>query len=120
MSEFISVSRNGKTLEIIFDKPKVNAICAATSRELGQVYAEFRDDPELRVSIFSCAGDGIFSAGWDLKAAEQREDYRSGDGQRAQTCRRIDSWSTARPGRDKTGGPAFTADVTRAILLVHV
>jgi hypothetical protein len=33
MSEFISVSRNGKVLEIIFDKPKVNAICAATSRD---------------------------------------------------------------------------------------
>ena len=73
MSEFISVSRNGGILEIILDKPKVNAICAATSRELGQVYAAFRDDPELRVAIFSCAGDGIFSAGWDLKAAEQGE-----------------------------------------------
>ena len=80
MNEFISVSRIGEILEIIFDKPKVNAICAATSRELGQVYAEFRDDPELRVAIFSCAGDGIFSAGWDLKAAEQGEDYLSDPG----------------------------------------
>jgi hypothetical protein len=34
MSEFVNVSRNGKILEIIFDKPKVNAVCAATSREL--------------------------------------------------------------------------------------
>jgi hypothetical protein len=30
MSEFVNVSRNGKILEIIFDKPKVNAVCAAT------------------------------------------------------------------------------------------
>jgi len=34
MSDFIRVSRNGKILEIFLDKPKVNAICAATSREL--------------------------------------------------------------------------------------
>jgi crotonobetainyl-CoA hydratase len=81
MNEYIRVSRNEGILEIILDKPKVNAICAATSRELGQVYAEFRDDPELRVAIFSCAGDGIFSAGWDLKAAEQAlnsEDFNEG------------------------------------------
>ena len=51
MNEFIRVSRNGEILEIILDKPKVNAICAATSRELGQIYAGFRDDPELRVAI---------------------------------------------------------------------
>jgi len=37
MSEFISVSRNGGILEIIFDKPKVNAICATTSRELAEL-----------------------------------------------------------------------------------
>lgn len=37
MSEFISVSRNGKILEIIFGKPKANAICAATSRELAEL-----------------------------------------------------------------------------------
>jgi len=51
MNEFIRVSRNGEILEIILDKSKVNAICAATSRELGQIYAGFRDDPELRVAI---------------------------------------------------------------------
>ena len=37
MSEYISVSRNGKILEIILDRPKVNAICAATSRELAEL-----------------------------------------------------------------------------------
>jgi crotonobetainyl-CoA hydratase len=80
MSEFIKVSTHGKILEIVLDKPKVNAICVSTSRELGQIYADFRDDPELRVAIFSCAGDRIFSAGWDLKAAAQGEDYLSDPG----------------------------------------
>jgi len=31
---YLQVSRNGNILEIVFDKPKVNAICAASSREL--------------------------------------------------------------------------------------
>ena len=37
MGEYISVSRNGEILEIILDRPKVNAICAATSRELAEL-----------------------------------------------------------------------------------
>jgi len=37
----LQVSRNGKILEIVFDKPGVNAICAASSRELSDVFAEF-------------------------------------------------------------------------------
>lgn len=56
-------------LEILFDRPPVNAIDADTSRRLGQVFAAFRDDPALRVAIVTAPGDKIFSAGWDLKAA---------------------------------------------------
>ena len=56
-------------LEILFDRPPVNAINADTSRRLGQVFAAFRDDPTLRVAIVTAPGDRIFSAGWDLKAA---------------------------------------------------
>ena len=76
----LQVSHNGKILDIVFDKPKVNAFCATSSRELGQVFAEFRDDPKLHVAILTTAGDGVFSAGWDLKAAEQGEDYLSDPG----------------------------------------
>jgi len=42
---YLQITRNGKILGIVFNKPKVNAICVASSRELGQVFAEFRDDP---------------------------------------------------------------------------
>lgn len=76
----LQVSRNGNILEIVFDKPKVYAICATSSHELGRVFAEFRDDPELRVAILTTARDGVFSAGWDPKAAEQDEDYLSDPG----------------------------------------
>ena len=51
------------------DRPKANAIDLATSREMGQVFADFRDDPDLRVAIVRTEGDKFFCAGWDLKAA---------------------------------------------------
>ena len=56
-------------LEVTLDRPKANAIDLATSRAMGEVFAGFRDDPELRVAILRTAGEKFFSAGWDLKAA---------------------------------------------------
>jgi crotonobetainyl-CoA hydratase len=35
---------------------------------MGEVFAEFRDDPELVVAILSTGGERIFCGGWDLKA----------------------------------------------------
>ncbi len=59
------------------DRPKANAIDAATSRALGDLFSSFRDDPQLRVAIFTGAGTRFFSAGWDLKAAAAGEQYDS-------------------------------------------
>ena len=47
----LHIKRNGAILEVILDRPKANAIDGATSRRMGQVFTEFRDDPELRVAI---------------------------------------------------------------------
>ena len=76
----IRADRRGATLEVTIDRPKANAIDAATSRELGEAFAAFRDDPELRVAILTGAGGRFFSAGWDLKAAAagDPEDYGAG------------------------------------------
>ena len=68
MSNFVEVTRNGHILEVKLNKPKVNAIDQAMSRELGAAFALLRDDPELRVGIITAEGTKIFSAGWDLKA----------------------------------------------------
>jgi crotonobetainyl-CoA hydratase len=57
--------------EITIDRPKANAIDAATSRRLGEAFAAFRDDPAQRVAILTGAGTRFFSAGWDLKAARR-------------------------------------------------
>lgn len=70
MTQHVEVTRSGHVIEICLNKPKVNAIDQAMSRELGAAFALLRDDPELRVGILTAAGDRIFSAGWDLKALD--------------------------------------------------
>ena len=40
-----------------------------TSRILGEIFTNFRDDPNLRVAIITGAGEKFFCPGWDLKAA---------------------------------------------------
>ena len=68
MSDGVTVTRDGHVMEVILDRPKVNAIDVATSQALAAAFAELRDDKELRCAILTGAGDRIFSAGWDLKA----------------------------------------------------
>jgi crotonobetainyl-CoA hydratase len=70
MTQHVEVSRSGHVLEVRLNKPKVNAIDQAMSRELGAAFALLRDDPDLRVAILTGAGERIFSAGWDLKALD--------------------------------------------------
>ncbi|MDB6178294.1 carnitinyl-CoA dehydratase [Paracoccus sp. Z330] len=65
----IRATRNGHVLEVTLDRPKANAIDLETSRIMGEVFTDFRDDPELRVAIVTGAGEKFFCPGWDLKAA---------------------------------------------------
>ena len=65
----IKTRREGAILEVTLDRPKANAIDLATSRIMGDIFAEFRDDPELRVAILTASGEKFFCPGWDLKAA---------------------------------------------------
>ncbi|MEM9776732.1 MAG: carnitinyl-CoA dehydratase [Chloroflexota bacterium] len=69
MMSSLKVTKNRKILEVVLDRPKANAIDNATSRAMGDLFAEFRDDPELRVAIMTGGGERFFSAGWDLNAA---------------------------------------------------
>ena len=71
MSDAIKVEKRGAVLEVTIDRPKANAIDLATSRIMGEVFRDFRDDDELRVAILTAAGEKFFSAGWDLKAAAE-------------------------------------------------
>ena len=69
MSEPVKTKITGHVLEVMIDRPKANAIDLSTSRIMGEIFREFRDNPLLRVAILGAAGDKFFSAGWDLKAA---------------------------------------------------
>ncbi len=77
MSENLKVEARDGVLEVTLDRPKANAIDAATSRAMGRVFADFRDDPDLRVAIVTGGGARFFSAGWDLKAAAEGEAIES-------------------------------------------
>jgi crotonobetainyl-CoA hydratase len=73
MSDGILIEKSGALLEVTIDRPKANAIDLRASRRLNQVFADFRDDPALRVAILTGAGEKFFSPGWDLKAAAAGE-----------------------------------------------
>jgi crotonobetainyl-CoA hydratase len=73
MTTPIRTERRGAILEVTIDRPKANAIDAATSRIMGDVFAGFRDDPDLRVAILTATGEKFFCPGWDLKAAAAGE-----------------------------------------------
>ncbi len=73
MTQHVETTRSGHVLEVKLNKPKVNAIDHAMSRELGAAFAILRDDADLRVGILTAEGDRIFSAGWDLKSLNDGE-----------------------------------------------
>lgn len=77
MNEPINTHSADGVLEVTLNRPKANAIDAATSRQMGEVFAKFRDDENLRVAIITAAGDKFFCPGWDLKAAANGESVQS-------------------------------------------
>ncbi|HXW73279.1 MAG TPA: carnitinyl-CoA dehydratase [Steroidobacteraceae bacterium] len=82
MTETVRTRRDAGVFEVTLDRPKANAIDADTSRRLGEAFAHFRDDPDLRVAIITGGGERFFCGGWDLVAAADGEpqdaDYGAG------------------------------------------
>ena len=73
------VERNGTTAVVTIDRPKANAIDAATSKAMGHAFAELDADPAVRAIVITGAGPKFFSAGWDLSAGEEFDsDYGVG------------------------------------------
>ena len=73
MTAPVRMEVDGEILVITLDRPRANAIDAATSRTMYDAFARLRDDASLRVGIVTAAGERFFSAGWDLKAAAAGE-----------------------------------------------
>lgn len=65
----VKTQTRGAVLEVTLDRPKANAIDLKTSREMGEIFSAFRDDPDLRVAVVTGGGEKFFCPGWDLKAA---------------------------------------------------
>ena len=65
----INTRQEDGILEVTLNRPKANAIDLKTSQLLGNIFQNFRDDPNLRVAIITGAGNKFFCPGWDLKAA---------------------------------------------------
>ncbi len=65
----VKTETDGAILLVTLARPKANAIDLQTSRLMGEVFREFRDDADLRVAILTGSGEKFFCPGWDLKAA---------------------------------------------------
>ncbi len=73
------VDVSGSTAVVTIDRPKANAIDAATSKAMGDTFAALDADPDVRAIIVTGAGPKFFSAGWDLSADEEFDsDYGVG------------------------------------------
>src|SRR5690606_3928367 len=57
----------GNVLEIVLNRPPVNAINREMSRAIHAALKSLQEDPELSVGVIIGSGERIFSAGWDLK-----------------------------------------------------
>ncbi len=76
MSEYIVTRQDGAVGHIIFNKPeKMNAICLEMWQAMGDAMAQFEENDEVRVVVFSGAGGKAFVAGADVgKYEEERGD----------------------------------------------
>ena len=78
MAEIVETERVGPVLLITLNRPKVNAITRALSRDLHAAAQYLQNDPELQVGIITAKGDRVFCAGWDFNEATQ-EAAETGD-----------------------------------------
>lgn len=67
MYENVRTERRGNIFVITIDRPKVlNALNAKTVEEIGQAFAEVREDDAIRCVIVTGAGEKAFVAGADI------------------------------------------------------
>jgi enoyl-CoA hydratase len=58
---------------VTLDRPPVNAVNTGTFAEIIDVFSGFADERDVRVAIFTAAGDRAFMAGVDLQSVGPRE-----------------------------------------------
>ena len=76
----VDFERRGQIALITLNRPeKLNALDTDMMLRLGEIWAEFRDDPDLRVAVITGAGERSFCSGRDLAAGApgSPEHYRA-------------------------------------------
>jgi len=63
----VTTTRRGAVLDIVLDRPPVNAINGPVTQALYGAFKALQDDSDLRVGTITGTGTRVFSAGWDLK-----------------------------------------------------
>ncbi|WP_027229608.1 enoyl-CoA hydratase-related protein [Phyllobacterium sp. UNC302MFCol5.2] len=63
----VQTNKSGNVLEIVLNRPPVNAINPEMSRAIYAALKLLQDNAELSVGVIVGLGERIFSAGWDLK-----------------------------------------------------
>jgi enoyl-CoA hydratase len=58
---------------VTLDRPPVNAVDTGTFAEIIDVFSGFADDRDVRVAVFTAAGDRAFMAGVDLQSVGPRD-----------------------------------------------
>lgn len=75
--QFVTYEKRGRVAYITIDRPDaMNALHPDASREMRNVFEDFRDDDDLWVAILTGAGEKAFCAGYDLKHAAASADRR--------------------------------------------
>ncbi len=101
MGEYVRTTVQGRVLEIVMDRPPVNAINRQFSEEMYEALCRLKDDVDLRVGLVTATGDRVFSAGWDLKevaAAESNADaLGSSDGLPGGFAGIVEFWDLKKP-----------------------
>lgn len=69
MTDAFTVTRDAGVFTLTLHRGKANAIDVPTSRAMGEAFASFRDDPDLRVGVVASGNPKFFCAGWDLVSA---------------------------------------------------
>jgi crotonobetainyl-CoA hydratase len=80
MADPVRTEASDGVLTITLDRPKANAVDAATSLALYDAFARLEADSDLRVGIVTGGGEKFFCAGWDLKAAAAGEEVDADHG----------------------------------------
>ena len=68
----VTVGIEGHVATVTLDRPPVNAVTRSTMAEIRDAFRSFDDRRDVRVAIFTAAGERAFMAGVDLRSVDRK------------------------------------------------